>query len=498
MKRILVFISALLLFTGIFAKWDMIWSDYNNLNITVSNYGIIGHDVTTGNDGGYWPSGYPEENYIYGSGIWFAGLMDTFFVYCDTLVSTGYKPGGGSSEFCPGDGSDAPEYDNELERVYNSADDWPPMKADSTVWFDSTFSDYDTYCFFSDKDPGQHFTAETLPMGITVKQWTYQWATGLLNDVVFLRHVIKNENEDSLDLYNCYYAFSVDADIGDYTNDLAGFIDTMTVDYMGASDTLMQLNTAYQFQLEPETTWVHEPRIISLVMLETPITEQLVDLYHDGSFYIAPFSELGMTSYRYLTLATDPPTDEERYQVHAGYDYLTFDPSNPEESYKPFPLQNDWGNKPSGYPGTAEDSTRAGDKRFIVSSGPFDLDYGDSTIVTIAFVINQQPSDIVPNTLSLMEFWETGVLGIDESKNTRNKIIMNNVITDNRLSLSISSSNHYYNINLFDMQGRKVTHIFDGSVSGERDITKELSLPAGIYFINDAQSGFCEKLTLIE
>ncbi|MDY6787538.1 MAG: hypothetical protein SVK54_05370 [candidate division WOR-3 bacterium] len=505
MKRFSFLFIFIIMFLSIYCVWDMIWSDGNEFHITATNYGVIGSDVINGGTGGYWPSGYPEENYIYGSGIWFGGLVDSITpgndTIIDTLVSLGYNPSSGISELCPGDGSDAPEYDNELQRVYNSRDDWPPMRADSTVWFDSTFSDYDTYCFFSDKDPAQHFTTENIPMGITVKQWTYQWTIGLLNDVVFLRHVIKNENDDSLDIHDCYYAFSVDADIGNESsttgfNDLAGFIDTMTVDYMDASDTLMQLNTVYQFQLEPETTWVHEPRILSLVMLETPITEEPIDLYHDGVFFIPPHEQLGMTSlWPRGLIISGPSVKEEYYQIMAGYDFYTYDPSDPETSYLPFPY---YGNGVTGYPGQSEDSLDYGDKQFCMSSGPFDLDYGDSTIVTMAFVINQQPSDIVPNTLELMELWETGTMGIEDNRNTHNKIIMKNIVTDSRLSLSINGLNQYYNINLYDIKGRKVTHIFDGRISGERDIARKLNLPAGIYFINDAHGGFCEKLTLIK
>ncbi|MFO8062567.1 MAG: T9SS type A sorting domain-containing protein [bacterium] len=401
MKYLMMVLMVLILAIGLAGKWDMDWAEGNEFHITVTNYGHIGHNVETGNAGGYWPSGYPAENYIYDAGLWLGGLIDSITSRLDTITDTLVTTGNYISEFCPGDGSDAPGYTSPYERVYNSRNDWPPRDINSSIVYDSTVSLFDTYCFYSDKDPFQHLAQENKPLGITVKQNSYQWFGPLLEDVVIIRMVLKNERDDSRDIRNCYFGYVFDSDIGNESgssaNDLVGYIDTMTVD-----NSLRRVNTVYQYQLESEAGWAHEPGIFSVTLLETPVTYEPIDLYHDNGYFIPPFAQIGLTSLTPVTLASIPATKEEKYQVMAGYDFLTFDPSDPESSYEPFPY---WSVNTPGYPGMNEGSERAGDKRFILSTGPFDLAYGDSLIYTFALTIDEYPEMIVPHALSLQEFW---------------------------------------------------------------------------------------------
>ena len=459
MKKLYLLIPLLFISLLLFAKWDMIWSQSNNLCITATNYGVIGHNVLTGDAGGYWPSGYPDENYIYGGGLWFAGLIDIDNgVSFDTLVSAGYNPSSGVSEYCPGDGSDAPLYDNPLERLYNSVNDWPPMNSDSSIVFDSIVSDYDTYTFLSDMDSSQHFTYENYPLDILVHQFTYQWNNPTLVNTVFVRYIIKNARRDTHDIENAYFSFVMDGDIGNESgtlaNDLLGFIDTMTVDYCGVNDTLMHLNIAYQFQLEPEISWTHDTHILSAIILESPNTgPDSIDLYHNGSYFIGPNSGIGLTSLSPFSLVNDPSTMEERYQMLAGYDHLYFDPSDPEASYEPFPS---WGQGVSGYPGQTLDSIEAGDKRFSMACGPFSLAYGDSIAITVALTINMNPEDVVPNALTLMQAWQDGTLGIDEYLDQELSIDVN--CSFNKLIID-NNNNYSSTVSIMDITGRIIDNV---------------------------------------
>ncbi|MCK4523947.1 hypothetical protein KAU15_03380 [candidate division WOR-3 bacterium] len=410
MKRFILLFLIISISISLLGNWDMEWLDMNDLHLVVTNFGIIGHNVLTGEAGGYWPSCYPAENYVFGSGIWFGALMDTMIsgpdTLRDTLVTAGYHPGSGAGEFVPGDASDAPAYSNPYEVVYKSTSNWPPKDADGVIIFDSTLSMQDTYCEYSDKDASHHFAPENKPLGIQVNQFTYSWVGPLLEDIQFIRVTVKNDNPDFRDLTKCYFAYTADLDIGNEAgsaaNDILGFIDTMTVDYAGAIDTLIQLNTGYQFQLGEEAGWSHTPGIPSIVYLSSPIATYDIDLYHDGSYIIPMGDEIGMTSFNSFIIFSDPNTKQQRYQVMAGYNHMTFDTLDPEASYSPFP---DWGNNNPGYPGQNMHPALEEDQRFLMSCGPFDLPYGDSVSIVFAIAINKDSSEIIDHSLAIMNFW---------------------------------------------------------------------------------------------
>lgn len=390
-------------------SWDMTWQDIGQLNMTVTNYGIFGHNVLTGDAGGYWPSGYPGENYIYGCGVWFGALVDTLIdgsdTLRDTLVSIGYNPNSGSSEMVPGDAGDKPLYTNTYEIVYKSTSNWPPKDADGNVIFDSTVSMQDLYCEYSDKDPGQHLTIENLPLGIEIYQSNYAWVGPLKEDIIFMVYRVKNANEDGDNLNNCYIGVCTDNDIGNESgssaNDLLGFIDTITVD-----GDFKQMNLGYQFQLDPEAGWSHDPGIVAFKYMQSPIATEDVDVYHDGSIVIDSGQEIGMSTFNYFTLATDPSTKQERYQVMAGYDHLNFDPNNPEAYFRPFP---DWGEGTAGYPGQTQ--SEAGDKRFIMASGPFSLPNESMTTVVVAVMVAKNVDELLDKAITAQSVFDAGFKG---------------------------------------------------------------------------------------
>ncbi len=413
-------------FTG--RKWDMKWHDINQLNMTVTNYGIFGHNVLLSVAGGYWPAGFPAENYVYGCGIWFGALVDTssdsLTTKYDTLVTCGYNPNSGAGEFVPGDGSDTPLYSRASEVVYVSTnEDWNTAiegKPDTVV------SMQDSWCEYSDLDVTQHFTPDNVPLELMVRQTGYAWVGPLKEDMIFLTFEIQNARKDGKDLENCYMGVAADLDIGNESgtsaNDLLGFIDTMTVDYSGVTDTLMQINVGYQFQLDSEGGWAHEPALVAFKYMKSPVATQEVDVYHDGSVIIYPGQdtldiggdivikdrEIGMTTFNYFTIDTDPATKEERYQVLAGYNHQLFNPGNPENSFSPFPV---WGEGTPGYPGQSQNESTAGDKRFVMASGPFSLKNDSTTSVIIAVYVARDAEELLDKALTAQDIYDKGWLG---------------------------------------------------------------------------------------
>ncbi|MDD3804435.1 MAG: hypothetical protein PHW02_08660 [bacterium] len=389
MKRWLVFGLIVLATLNIHAVMDQELANGNNIGGYISNFGVMFQDGWTGNSGLYWPKTYPEQTYIFGSGMWFGGLLDTAYSvsgvdttwFTDTLLTCGFEP---MTEFVSGDSSDNPSpYTMEEFHVYKSNDyDWP---------FDTILSDFDTYCIFNDLDHLSHFSWEDKPLKIVVEQFTYQFNATPVKDVIFLRYRVINRN--ALNIRNGYLAFNVDIDIGNEAdaaaNDLLGFIADEEI--------------AYQFQLESEPGWVTDPGVVGWTYVQGPVATDTVDVYHDGSEIIMPGDTIGMTSFRFFTIATDPSTKEKRYVTVAGYNHVTYNPADPEASYEPFPS---WGTGVAGYPGETMDSSLAADKRFIISSGPFDLASYDTVDVVLAVAVNITPDSMVNSLRAAKEWWK--------------------------------------------------------------------------------------------
>lgn len=407
MRKSVSLLIMLLIYILVFPKWDMKWIDGNQLNMTTTNYGVWGHNVLNGTTGGYWPSGYTTENYIYGCGFWFGALIDTTgngdF---DTLTTAAYSSTSGGSECTPGTGDDSPLFINPYDIVYRSCDEnwwWtqtPSHKPDTLV------SLLDTWCEYNDLYESAHFSSVNKLIGLIARQSTYSFRGPYMENTIIMRTVIKNVNKEGRDWKEVYIGCNNDLDIGNESgesaNDLLGFIDTMTINGIRR-----QINTGYQFQLEPETSWTHTPGIIGYVILETPPAQQDIDLYHNGSYIIPQGSSIGMTSFFNYTLATFPYSKERRYIALTGHHPVSYDPADPEASYWPFPS---WGDNCAAYPGQTQDSIYdPGDKSFLISSGPFDVAYGDSIEFVIAYFIAPTPDEILNYALYIQDFWNNSL-----------------------------------------------------------------------------------------
>ncbi|MGE3062104.1 MAG: hypothetical protein AB7T10_00505 [bacterium] len=455
MKRFLITFLALVLVMPIMARtavendgsriMDQQLLNMNEMNMYISNFGIYGQNNWTGNSGGWWPRAYPSETYIFGAGVWVGALVDTGFTVdgtdttwlTDTLVTCGYDANSGTTEFVPGDiDPNAPDrpspWTNAWDIVYVSTEEngGQPWPIKTTTGADSVVSMQDSYCEYNDKDSAAHIAIENKPLEIEVMQTSYAWVGPLKEDIVFLKFDIRNDRTDGEDLKKCFIGLAADNDIGneadDAANDLLGFIDTMTVDYNGVEDTLMQINVGYQFQLESEAGWHDTPGIIAYKYMQSPIATERVDLYHDESVVIEPGldtiytdstrtvidtilpRQIGMTTFNYFTIATDPSTKQARYVTLAGYDHTAFNPLDPDVSFRPFPV---WGTGVAGFPGQTQDPSLAADKRFVMSSGPFTL-FNDSTVtVIIAIIMSKNSDEMLDKMLIAQSIYDGGWLG---------------------------------------------------------------------------------------
>ncbi len=394
-KRLIIIFGILILSVGLFGRtattadqplsrnWDMKWHNANQVTMPITNYGVFGQDVRYTDSGTYWPSAYPNETYIFGAGLW-VGAIKISMGAPDTLVTCGYNPNSAGHEFVPGPTPDKMNDPDQIVYMSDSDNDGYGWPLKTTEGSDSVVSIQDSWCVYNDMDPTYHFVPENHPLNLRVEQTGYVWVGPLKEDIVFLIFRVFNDGTDTL--RQVYMAACADCDVGDERtgNDLLGF------------DPARKL--AYQFQIDDETGWHDHPGIIGFRFLESPkATDTVTVMLPDSSIdTIYPGEQLGMTSFNFFTIDIDPSNKIERYLALAGYDFKNFDPNNPQSSYRPWP--NNWTQhstpndtlSPYYY---EEDPSLAGDKRFLQSSGPFDLYPGDSAQIVYAIILATYTED---------------------------------------------------------------------------------------------------------
>jgi hypothetical protein len=321
-------LALLLVLPGLLlATYDIGWMDVNNWRMPIYNDGRWAIDITQVNfPGGYWP--YPLVNYyLFGGGLWVGAVMQG-----ETLVTVGYNPNTGGTEMVPTlcrywrDG-----YNDPRDRIYRYPGDWPPPQSRFPMAPVVPKSDLNLWCCFGDSDPAYHDTAGR-PLGIDVALTTYAFADSAERDFILLRYDVFNNN--AYDINQCYVALCLDVDIGSADDDMDGLIlnrlfyhgtDTFRVRNTGfTGDNINHENVSAKWQ-------GGTPGVTAIRLLSAP----------EG---------LNLSAFKRFTLDIDPVTNPDQYLTMAGYDYRT-------GIYSPFDSIDE----------------APGDKRFLLSCGPFDL-----------------------------------------------------------------------------------------------------------------------------
>ncbi|MEO0137382.1 MAG: T9SS type A sorting domain-containing protein [candidate division WOR-3 bacterium] len=249
--------------------WDIRYNTMGQWEVAISNFGKFGQS-RLGNAGAFWPRG-SGHNYIFGAGIWIGSIA----LNGDTLVTIGYCPMGGVSEFTPG----LPYFNlsNPDWRVYFSTElDYPFVP----VSFE------DGYAVYNDFNPNQHVPNDTRPIGITITLKTFVWPKDWADDVLFLRYIIKNDTNYTIT--NIYAGICMDYDIGDEVGPAAND--------RGGIDLTRKL--FFGWQERPEPGWDSRGMI--------------------GLKLLSPYS---LSCFKRLTLNWEPNLDWQRYMVMAGYNF---------------------------------------------------------------------------------------------------------------------------------------------------------------------------------
>jgi hypothetical protein len=359
--------------------FQVVRHNINQVEICVSNFGTFGQDETGNNSGCWWPIG-TSDTYIYGAGLWF-GTIDS--MTGDTLVSIGYFPYTGASEFAPGLSGMAPNHADAIIYIYPSP--WPPNPFTFPMAPQLTLSHQDSWCCYNDSDIVYHVPDDTRPIGIDVYQTVYVWNQPAIEDVVWFFIDVKNVGGTRLN--DCLISVTTDCDIGiNAANDLCTGIVARA--YVIGGDTVVIDNIGYQWQ-----TGATPSGAIVFDLLQTPFdlvpgedkdNDGILDQFERDSVYYVnnlPPSmwdvdndgvpdwrdasenpQIGMTAFKQFTIPTEPQLDPLRYMMLAGYNWQT-------GIYEPYDTL----------------IPTAADQRFLMSSGPFDL--APDSMVTIAFAV---------------------------------------------------------------------------------------------------------------
>jgi hypothetical protein len=369
--------------------FEILRHNVNQVEMCVSNYGKFGQDETGNNAGCWWPIG-TAHNYIYGAGSWF-GTID---VNGDTLVTIGYGPHGGESEYAPGRMGWSVSDPQALLYMYPT--NWPPYDPTNLPMAPSTpQSHQDSWCVYNDGDIQYHIAGDTRPIGLEVYQTVYAWNLSTTQDIIFIRFECKNTTSDTLT--RCYFGVCADNDIGNESGTAANdrISGIVYQEYVIGDTTYVIDNLGYQWQEVEETgtpNWF--PGTIGYDYLQSPWdlvpgadkdNDGIPDEYErDSSYYVlnlppeqwdvdldgtpdwrdpSEIPQQGMTAFKRFTLNLEPSLDPERYSTLAGYNFRT----GVREPYDTVPPDPD-------------------DQRFLQCSGPFELAPDSTAIVLVGIV----------------------------------------------------------------------------------------------------------------
>jgi len=330
--------------------------DINQVETSITNFGQYGQNLA-GTAGCWWPKGSANA-YIYGAGIWIAGVSGT-----DSVVVNGYNTVGSGKEFMPGPEAHNADHladpqSHPEDRLYVSTN-----SADYAVWplVDSlgepiVLGDQDSWCLFNSCEASQQSETPHITIPLTVSRHTFAWSQKLLENMFFIEYIIENTGADTI--RDMYVGLGSDLDIGNADDDLVGLDRGRSL--------------GYTFTTAQEAGWdALPPYYIGFTYLQGPMADDTVKVGQDPAnpdTIIYPGERIPLTAFKKFTRDIDANNDRERYLVMAGYDFTVSPPS-----YNPF--------------GDSID-TDPSDKRMAMSAGPFVLAPGEADTIVMGMMFS--------------------------------------------------------------------------------------------------------------
>ena len=250
-------------------------------------------------------------------------------------------------------------------------------------------------CMYKDDTPEAVQTnPDHYPLGLLVRQRSFQWSTSGLNEFVGIDFQLVNNGEQRL--RDLFLGFFSDSDAGPknaeeyWTDDLAGWshIDTTIVDRnksAGCQQVQLGMDTVYMWDAKDDGGAVHGgdvPGVFgSLFLGHTTDDTGIRAPQNVGLYTVAWFSQSGQDS--------DPQNDDERYALLSSG-------SKPQRS----------ANHPDDY-------------RYLFAAGPFaSLNPGEALEFQTAYVVGEGQTGFRANAVSAQRVYNGFFLDLDNNPNT--------------------------------------------------------------------------------
>jgi hypothetical protein len=366
------------------SEFDQDTHDINQVTLVVTNQGYTGD--------GFFPTG-THNNYSFGSGLWIGAKYDADDDGdLDKVFSQAYNPLASDSEFREGRGDQ--NLDDPLARVFDSTDpddlaDWPAQFCDPT-----SGSPLDRPIVLSDQDLVTTYTTkDRLPLigdfqlPVEINQRSLAFRAGLTVQAIIFIFDLQNWGEKTLQ--DTWIGHDSDMDIGvAFGDDQTGFIENWQTP---EGDTIsVNMGLAWDSDFS-ENNFVGHPGFVGIVLLRSPgVPNDGIDNDGDGLIDESPFNdldddgdgdideadevdELGLVNYSKHCNPSVPCALLDPMEETEGYDMLACDSDDSDV--------------------TCLESIAASDIRFMMSSGPFDWEPGQSQQVVLAMIFANATGD---------------------------------------------------------------------------------------------------------
>ncbi len=267
----------------------------------------------------------------------------------------------------------APWVDANGDGIYNITDgDYPDILGDQFHWY-----------VMNDGDAATHTPLwGTTPMDVEVQASLFGFnQSGALGDILFIRWVIENKGDDELD--SVYVSMWHDDDVGDATDDLVGCDVDLSLGYT-YNDT--DGDNSYGVEVPAAgADFFQGPIVPSVGDTASILTWDSENSYHLQT--IPDYKQLPLTSFvKYINGSQDfkdPETSEEAYRYMNGLIGISGEPYTDPITGNPSVFVHD--GDPVAGTGWLDDDP--GDRRYLMTSGPFSFAPGDVQEVVGCIII---------------------------------------------------------------------------------------------------------------
>jgi len=391
----------------------------NNLQMFVTNQGGYAEDwalvlETAKNDGLYFPAG-TDKTVLFSAGIWVGGLVDGDIRLAVGAFDTPEYIQGPADE----NGNAQPDqtrykvykivgdssvWNNPIKTGLNTTDGIPYTRLDSTLHYND-YTEWQDPAVIADGAPvdgdglpaligdqmlwtvfnddavdslGFHeydsYGGGTEPLGVELQASFFGFdLPGALGNTIFAKWIIINKGSNVIE--STFVSLWADPDLGGASDDFVG------------CDTGLSLGYCYN-ATNNDNTYGSSPPAIGFDFLQGPIVPSVGDtaVLNDGTVY-PDMKVLGMSSFNKYINGTDPDIPEQGYGYMKGFNAVEDCPTCPYVD--PDGVTTKYFGAGDPVRGIGWIDSNPADRRYMLSTGPFTFNPGDTQVVVAAILVGQ-------------------------------------------------------------------------------------------------------------